>query len=236
MAPKKAKHPNMLPRYAVIVAGGRGERMQSDIPKQFLPLGGRPVLMYTLERFQGLVERIVLVLPRDQISQWARLCGEHDFTLPHTLALGGATRFESVRSGLASLPASGLVAIHDGVRPFASRSLIEACFTTAEVSGAALPVIPISNSLRRRSSETESVAIDRSSYVAVQTPQTFCLKAIKRAYEAPFSPTFTDDASVYEASEQGTISLIPGEATNIKLTTPLDLKLAELLLDQDPLP
>lgn len=236
MATTTPQHPTMLPRYAVIVAGGRGERMQSDIPKQFLPIGGRPVLMHTLERFYGLVERIVLVLPRDQISQWARLCGAHDFTLPHTLALGGATRFESVRSGLASLPASGLVAIHDGVRPFASRSLIEACFSTAEVSGAALPVIPISNSLRRRSSETESVAIDRSSYVAVQTPQTFRLDRIRAAYEIPYSPSFTDDASVYESAEKGSVSLVRGEVTNIKLTTSLDLKLAELLLQSPPSP
>ena len=106
----------------------------------------------------------------------------------------------------------------------------------AKRRGAAIPAIPLTDSLRIRIGDEVSQAVDRSAYVSVQTPQTFCLKAIKRAYEAPFSPTFTDDASVYEASEQGTISLIPGEATNIKLTTPLDLKLAELLLDQDPLP
>ena len=106
----------------------------------------------------------------------------------------------------------------------------------AERRGAAIPAIPLTDSLRIRIGDEVSQAVDRSAYVSVQTPQTFRLETIKRAYEAPFSPTFTDDASVYEASEQGTISLIPGEATNIKLTTPLDLKLAELLLDQDPLP
>lgn len=224
------------PRYAIIVAGGKGLRMQTDLPKQFLPLRGRPVLMHTMECFRGLVDKVVLVLPSEQVHYWAGLCEEQDFDLPHTIALGGTTRFASVRNGLAELPSSGLVAIHDGVRPFASPTLIEACFQMAERRGAAIPAIPLTDSLRIRIGDEVSQAVDRSAYVSVQTPQTFRLETIKRAYEAPFSPTFTDDASVYEASEQGTISLIPGEATNIKLTTPLDLKLAELLLDQDPLP
>ena len=161
------------PRYAIIVAGGKGLRMQTDLPKQFLPLRGRPVLMHTIECFRGLVDKVVLVLPSEQVHYWAGLCEEQDFDLPHTIALGGTTRFASVRSGLAELPSSGLVAIHDGVRPFASPTLIEACFQMAERRGAAIPAIPLTDSLRIRIGDEVSQAVDRSAYVSVQTPQTF---------------------------------------------------------------
>ena len=136
------------PRYAIIVAGGKGLRMQTDLPKQFLPLRGRPVLMHTMECFRGLVDKVELVLPSEQVHYWAGLCEEQDFDLPHTIALGGTTRFASVRNGLAELPSSGLVAIHDGVRPFASPTLIEACFQMAERRGAAIPAIPLTDRVR----------------------------------------------------------------------------------------
>lgn len=217
-------------RYAIIVAGGRGLRMGGELPKQFLPLGGKPVLMRTLELFEGEVSRIILVLPEDHIPFWQELCERYHFTLPHTVALGGETRFHSVRSGLSHLPQAGLVAVHDGVRPLASRALIRRSFEEAERSGAALPTCPVTDSLRLRQEEGKSEAVDRSRYVAVQTPQTFDLGRLQQAYEQAYSPLFTDDASVYEAASLGTITLVAGEETNIKLTTPRDLLLAELLL------
>lgn len=217
-------------RYAIIVAGGRGLRMGGELPKQFLPLSGKPVLMRTLELFEGEVSRIILVLPEDHIPFWQELCQKYHFTLPHTVALGGETRFHSVRSGLSHLPQEGLVAVHDGVRPLASRALIRRSFEEAERSGAALPACPVTDSLRLRQEEGKSEAVDRSRYVAVQTPQTFDLGQLQQAYEQAYSPLFTDDASVYEAASLGSITLIDGEETNIKLTTPRDLLLAELLL------
>ena len=217
-------------RYAIIVAGGRGLRMGGELPKQFLPLSGKPVLMRTLELFEGEVSQIILVLPEDHIPFWEELCQRYHFTLPHTVALGGETRFHSVRSGLSYLPQEGLVAVHDGVRPLASRALIRRSFEEAERSGAALPACPVTDSLRLRQEEGKSEAVDRSRYVAVQTPQTFDLGRLQQAYEQAYSPLFTDDASVYEAASLGSITLIDGEETNIKLTTPRDLLLAELLL------
>jgi 2-C-methyl-D-erythritol 4-phosphate cytidylyltransferase len=217
-------------RYAIIVAGGRGLRMGGELPKQFLPLSGKPVLMRTLELFEGEVSRIILVLPEDHIPFWQELCQKYHFTLPHTVALGGETRFHSVRSGLSHLPQAGLVAVHDGVRPLASRALIRRSFEEAERSGAALPACPVTDSLRLRQDEGKSEAVDRSRYVAVQTPQSFDLGRLQQAYEQAYSPLFTDDASVYEAASLGSITLIDGEETNIKLTTPRDLLLAELLL------
>ena len=209
-------------RYAIIVAGGRGLRMGGELPKQFLPLCGKPVLMRTLELFEGEVSRIILVLPEDHIPFWEELCQQYHFTLTHTVALGGETRFHSVRSGLSHLPQAGLVAVHDGVRPLASRALIRRSFEEA--------ACPVTDSLRLRQDEGKSEAVDRSRYVAVQTPQTFDLGRLQQAYQQAYSPLFTDDASVYEAASLGSITLIDGEETNIKLTTPRDLLLAELLL------
>lgn len=217
-------------RYAIIVAGGRGLRMGGELPKQFLPLCGKPVLMRTLELFEGEVSRIILVLPEDHIPFWQELCQRYHFTLPHTVALGGETRFHSVRSGLSHLSQEGLVAVHDGVRPLISSALIRRSFEEAERSGAALPACPVTDSLRLRQDEGKSEAVDRSRYVAVQTPQTFDLGRLQQAYQQAYSPLFTDDASVYEAASLGSITLIDGEETNIKLTTPRDLLLAELLL------
>lgn len=217
-------------RYAIIVAGGRGLRMGGELPKQFLPLSGKPVLMRTLELFEGEVNRIILVLPEDHIPFWQELCQRYHFTLPHTVALGGETRFHSVRSGLSHLPQEGLVAVHDGVRPLVSSALIRRSFEEAERNGAALPACPVTDSLRLRQEEGKSEAVDRSRYVAVQTPQTFDLGRLQQAYQQAYSPLFTDDASVYEAASLGSITLIDGEETNIKLTTPRDLLLAELLL------
>lgn len=221
----------MAPRYAVVVAGGKGLRMQSDLPKQFLPLSGRPVLMHTLERFASC-DAIILVLPSDQVVYWQGLCLEHSFMLPHLVVEGGATRFHSVSAGLNALAdcPTGLVAIHDGVRPLVRPDIIERTYQAAEACGAALPYTEVVDSLRRRVSGGGSLAVVRSEYVGVQTPQTFRLELIRMAYARPYQAAFTDDASVYEAAGLGEIALIEGAAENIKITSPKDLALAEYLL------
>lgn len=220
----------MAHRYAIIVAGGRGLRMGADLPKQFLPLRGEPILMHTLRQFAPEVEELILVLPAEQQDLWRALC-RASLHPPHRITTGGATRFDSVRSGLSELPVEGLVAVHDGVRPLVSRTLIRRTFEVAEETGAALPACPVTDSLRLLGEDDTNEAVDRARYRAVQTPQTFDLERLHRAYKQPFSPQFTDDASVYEAAGLGAITLVEGEETNIKLTTPRDLLLADLLLD-----
>jgi len=188
--------------------------------------------MHTLECFARVVDEVILVLPEDHITYWEGLCQKYDFTLPIRLALGGETRFHSVLSALRLLPKAGWVAVHDGVRPLVSQELIEACFVQAEAVGAALPALPMTDSLRQLDETGSSHAVERSQFVGVQTPQTFSLERLHTAYLQPYQPTFTDDASIYEASGFGAPALVPGERTNIKITTPLDLSLAELLLTQ----
>ena len=237
---------------AIIVAGGKGLRMGSDLPKQFLPIGGRPVLMHTLEAFERAIPgiRLILVLPHDQQSFWQELCDQHAFTLPHTVVDGGETRFHSVKNGLMSLigpmrpmrpigPISHrkLVAVHDGVRPFVSEEVIRRCFEAAREHGAVVPVVPVVETVRQilpsltgeGPGERPSVTVDRSLYRLVQTPQTFQLDILLRAYEQPYRETFTDDASVVEALGYP-ITLVDGNRENIKITTPFDLTIAEALL------
>ena len=219
--------------FAIIVAGGKGLRMGGDLPKQFMPIGGRPVLMRTLEAFATAIPDIslILVLPADQQAFWRDLCRQHAFTLPHTVATGGATRFHSVLNGLNTIPAmeaAALVAVHDGVRPFVSPDVIRSTFYTAAKHGAALPVVPVVETLRELEDGT-SATRDRSRYRLVQTPQVFRLDLLRRAYGQPYRDTFTDDASVVEALGHP-IHLVEGNRENIKLTTPFDLTIAEAIL------
>lgn len=221
---------------AIIVAGGKGLRMGSDLPKQFMLLGGRPVLMWTLERFESCDER-VLVLPLEHQAYWRQLCQHYAFSLEHTVATGGATRYHSVLSGLHHLETLGagrddLVAVHDGVRPLASREVIAACYQTAARHGSALPYRPMTDSLRQKLPKPQggSRSVDRSQFVAVQTPQTFVFGPLLEAYTRGYQETFTDDASVWEAAGLGSPHLVLGNEENIKLTTPIDLHLAELYL------
>lgn len=218
-------------RFAVIVAGGKGTRMKSSLPKQFLQLKGRPILMRTLEAFYAFDASIefILVLPKEQQLFWQELCVEHSFFIPHTLAEGGETRFHSVSNGLKKVKGEGIVAIHDGVRPFVSSSVLELCYCAAEKHKAVIPVIDIQESLRKKEGEDKTVMVDRSQYLIVQTPQVFDVKTIKNAYDQPYSPWFTDDASVAEAHGV-VIHTVRGNEENIKLTTPFHLKMAEVLL------
>ncbi|MDR1203113.1 MAG: 2-C-methyl-D-erythritol 4-phosphate cytidylyltransferase [Tannerellaceae bacterium] len=221
-----------MKRYVLIVAGGKGIRMGNELPKQFIPLNGRPVLMHTLERFYrwDISAEIILVLPETHQPYWNMLCKELNCRIPHKLANGGETRFHSVQNGLSLVNEPGLVAVHDGVRPFVSVEVIEHCFTEAERSGAVIPVVPLVDSIRERYDESGlSRPADRGRLVAVQTPQVFNSDWLFEAYRQAYRPDFTDDASVVEAKGYS-VALTPGNQENIKLTTPFDLLVAEVYL------
>ena len=218
--------------YVIIVAGGKGLRMGSDIPKQFLPIGGKPVLMRTIERFREYSAdlQIILVLPEAQQEYWLQLCKEYDFDVEYRLANGGQTRFHSVQNGLALVPddAEGVVGVHDGVRPFPSIEVIRNCYETAHEKKAVIPVIPVVETVRHLEKEG-SVTVPRDEYKLVQTPQTFDIQLLKAANRQPYNDGFTDDASVVE-SYGHEITLVEGNRENIKITTPYDLKIAEVLI------
>ncbi len=229
--------------YIIIVAGGKGLRMGSDIPKQFLPVGGKPVLMHTIERFHAYSEArkgegkngldIILVLPKAQQDFWESLCKMHGFIVKHTIADGGETRFHSSKNGLALIPddAEGIVGIHDGVRPFVSTEVIGRCFDAARLSGAAIPVLPVTDTLRQIDGDSSGRNVLRSNYRIVQTPQTFDIQLAKRAFSQPYSEAFTDDASVVEAIGTN-VTMVDGNRENIKITTPFDLDIAKILANE----
>ena len=249
--------------YIIIVAGGKGLRMGSDIPKQFLPIGGKPVLMRTLERFRAYSSalQIILVLPEAQQDYWRQLCEDYHFDVEHQIANGGQTRFHSVQNGLALVPddAEGVVGVHDGVRPFPSIEVIRNCYETARTAKAVIPVIPVVETVRQLFSNGQqdlrtSKTVPRDEYRLVQTPQTFDIQLLKAAYKRaqnqvnlssaereqarpevkaanrqPYNDGFTDDASVVESYGHA-ITLVEGNRENIKITTPYDLKIAEILI------
>ena len=222
--------------YVIIVAGGKGLRMGSDIPKQFLPIGGKPVLMRTLERFREYSADLQIIL-----------CEEYHFSVEYQLANGGQTRFHSVQNGLALVPddAQGVVGVHDGVRPFPSIEVIRHCYETARTAKAVIPVIPVVETVRhltggqarcevgatsqRACPPVRSVTVPRDEYKLVQTPQTFDIQLLKAANRQPYNDGFTDDASVVE-SYGHQITLVEGNRENIKITTPYDMKIAEVLI------
>ena len=218
----------------LIVAGGRGTRMGGPQPKQFLELAGRPVLMHTLEAFDrwDASARLIVVLPEDQIDTWKRLCEAHAFDRAHRVVAGGETRFHSVRNGLGAVASDGLIAVHDGVRPLVAPSVIAACFAAAADGGAAVPVVPVVESVREVDADGGSRPVDRTRLRVVQTPQVFRADVLRAAYRLPYDPRFTDDASVVEASGVA-VRLVPGNRENIKLTTPMDLLLAEQLMRRE---
>lgn len=218
-------------KYALIVAGGKGLRMGTELPKQFLPIGGKPVLMRTLEAFYAYDSeiQIILVLPRSQQEYWKQLCGEYHFSLPHRVVDGGETRFHSVKNGLAQVKVPALVGVHDGVRPFVSREVIARCYDLAVEKKAVIPVIGVVETVRRVEGEG-SVTVNRDDYRLVQTPQVFDAELLKAAYEQLYTPHFTDDASVVEALGVS-VFLTPGNRENIKITTPFDLNIADALID-----
>ncbi len=219
-----------MQRSTIIVAGGSGKRMGAIVPKQFLLLKGRPLLMWTIEAFQRFdaTMQLIVVLPQDHHSTWKELCAEHQFTIPHTLVNGGAERFHSTLEGLKAVTHEGLVAVHDGVRPLVSSELIARCFAAAEAHDAAIPVVPISSSVREVQ-DHGSRAVDRSRLRTVQTPQCFKALLLRRAFELRYDPSFTDEATLVERLGVE-VQLVEGEERNIKVTTPFDLHVAEVVL------
>lgn len=220
--------------YAIVVAGGKGRRMGGGVPKQFLLLYGKPVLMHTLLRFHEALPdcRLIVVLPRDNMDEWKSLCGEYNFTLPHSVTAGGVTRFDSVHNGLSLVPdgEQGVVGIHDGVRPFVGMEVIRHCYEQALISGAVVPALQSVESVRFQSGDDTTKALDRRRCFLVQTPQSFRIDIIKRAYAQPYRETFTDDASVAE-SAGFPVRVVDGNRENIKLTTPFDFLLAKVILE-----
>lgn len=221
-----------MKKYVIVVAGGKGLRMGGEIPKQFIPVKGKPVLMRTLETFYACDPNIelIVVLPVEQRSYWEHLCAEYGFTLSHRIAAGGETRFHSVKNGLALVAEDGVVGVHDGVRPFVSAEVIANCYAQAATLQAVVPVTDVVETVRHLLPEGGSETVSRNDYKLVQTPQVFTLELLKRAYAQDYKPFFTDDASVVEALGQP-VHLVSGNRENIKLTTPFDLKVAESLID-----
>ena len=231
--------------YIIIVAGGKGLRMGCDIPKQFLPVGGLPVLMHTIKRFREYSQemQIILVLPEAQQDYWHGLCKEYAFDVEYILANGGETRFHSVKNGLDMIPddAEGVVGVHDGVRPFPALEVIDRCYKTAKETEAVIPVIPVVETLRHiinvncdnvavNNVAVNSITVPRNDYRLVQTPQTFTVSLLKKAYKQSYNDNFTDDASVVEAMGRS-ITLVEGNRENIKITTPFDLTVAKALFN-----
>lgn len=221
-----------MKKYVIVVAGGKGLRMGGEIPKQFIPVKGKPVLMRTLETFYACDPNIelIVVLPVEQRSYWEHLCAEYSFTLTHRIAAGGETRFHSVKNGLALVEEDGVVGVHDGVRPFVSAEVIANCYAQAATLQAVVPVTDVVETVRHLLPEGGSETVSRNDYKLVQTPQVFTVELLKRAYAQDYKPFFTDDASVVEALGQP-VHLVSGNRENIKLTTPFDLKVAESLID-----
>ena len=216
-----------MKKVALIVAGGKGVRMKSDIPKQFLLLNKIPILMHTLSAFSFL-DQIILILPENLFDYWKDLCKKYNFKQKHTLAKGGLNRFDSVKNGLKKIKTDSIVMIHDGVRPFISKNQINQLIKKTEKGIGVIPIIPVKNSIRKVT-KSNSIHIDRSNLFEVQTPQSFLSSDIKTAYTQDFSEIFTDDATVFEYYG-GKITSILGEERNLKITTKIDLTIAKELI------
>jgi 2-C-methyl-D-erythritol 4-phosphate cytidylyltransferase len=223
-----------MQKAAVLVAGGRGTRMGAPISKQYLPIAGLPILMHTLSVFHQVDSAIelILVIPKDDFAYWNELCEKFQFQIPHQLVAGGNSRFQSVKNGISAISfEEGLVAIHDGVRPFVNESVIQESFEKAEEKGSAVAVIALKDSIRKLTDDGKNFYQERQYFRLVQTPQTFDLKRIRKAFQVTELPQFTDDATVYE--HQGwEVTLISGNPENIKITTPEDMDYAEYLAER----
>lgn len=216
--------------YALIVAGGNGKRMNNALPKQFIELEGKPILLHTIQKFLDFAPDInlVVVLPLDSIDEFKSRYFQQDETNRVSFVVGGDTRFHSVQNGLMSIHDEGVVFIHDGVRPFVSTPVLERCLKIATACGNAVPYIDLKDSIRKRN-EQGNIAVSRNEYKAIQTPQTFDISAIKNAFQQTYNEAFTDEASVFEAAGHP-IYLVEGNEENIKITTPQDLAIATYLL------
>ena len=222
-----------MPKIAVIlVAGGSGSRMGAAIPKQFLELHGQPILAVTLRRFLRVLpdSEITVALPEAELVRWDALARQYGLLGSHRVCIGGATRFESVRNALQTVSDCDYIAVHDAVRPFVSRQLIDNCLATAIKYGAAVPAVTPVDSYRMVEPDGSNLHIDRNTLRIVQTPQVFRADLLREAYRTEFRDTFTDDASVVEAAGHG-IALCSGDRFNIKITSPEDMTIAETIFE-----
>lgn len=222
--------PDLKDVYAIIVAAGSGSRFGSQLPKQFCIMAGKPVLMHTVSRFRQVLpdDNIITVLSPDMEKTWIEMCREYGFT-PAKIAYGGETRWQSVKNALQMIPPeAGIIMVHDGARPLVSPELILRASILPSHTEAAVPTIPLTDSIRRLTGGGTSCHADRAGFVAVQTPQSFRAQLLRRAYALPYSPDMTDDASVAEAAGAD-ITLIEGEPSNIKITNPGDITIAEAM-------
>ncbi len=204
--------------------------MKSNIPKQFLELAGKPILMHTIKRFSDIFSKnnIILVLPEKHMNYWKKLCIKHNFKINHSIVFGGENRFESVKNGLKLACEKGVVFIHDGVRPIVDKKIITNCLEYTLKYNCAIPYVKIDDSLRKVFND-ENKKIERDGVIRVQTPQCFNVDLIKEAYMQPYNKAFTDDASVFESCGHN-IYLVNGNKKNIKITTKEDIKIAEVFL------
>ena len=219
-----------MKKTALIVAGGSGLRMGSLIPKQFLLLKNKPILQHTLEKFYstGIFDSIIIVLPKSERKNWEKLIAEYKITVPHTIVDGGSSRYESVKNGLRIVESDGLIAIHDGVRPFVTTDLIKRCMNELIQNSNAIPSVSLSDTIRKVDGDSSKI-IDRESLKAIQTPQCFHTALLKSAYELFDDGTMTDDSAVFEKAGNK-IRLIDGDPSNIKITVPNDIARAEAML------
>lgn len=221
--------------YIIIVSGGKGLRMGSDIPKQYMEVGGKPILMHTIEQFYTALPdvNIILVLAADRIEYWNELCKKYSFDIKHDVVAGGKERFYSVKNALDIIPdnAEGVVGVHDGVRPFVSYDVIKQTYQKADAGNSVVPVMPLVESVRKIDGGLTK-AVDRKEYVSVQTPQVFPINVLKKAYSQEYKPCFTDDASVVENMGVKIVTT-EGNKENIKITTPFDLIIAEKLINKE---
>ena len=220
-----------MKQYTIIVAGGNGSRMGCSMPKQFLEINNKPILLHTVQKMHQSLEdsEIILVLPKAEFKNWENICQKHKFNISHKLVEGGNTRFESVKNGLKKIKESSVIAIHDGVRPLVNKNVVKQCMLIAKDKGSAVPVIKVDDSLRKKTLNG-SISVNRNEFLIVQTPQCFKSEIILKAYQQNFNNKFTDDASVVE--DLGLeIQLVKGNKENIKITTPEDLKKAKFYFD-----
>lgn len=216
----------------IIVAAGSGSRMGGELPKQYLKLLGKPLIIHTLERFRRFDQemKVVVVLAPAHRELWKQMAGPYESARGVTLANGGATRYDSVKNGLTYIDVGVITGIHDAVRPLISQATLSRSYDAAVCEGSGIPVIEMNESVRMLNQQGGSTHMDRSRLKRVQTPQVFRSDRIKQAYQQAYDPAFTDDASVYE-SVYGPVTLVEGNLENIKITTPIDMKLASLLMD-----
>ena len=217
-----------MKKIAIILAAGKGDRMKSSIPKQFLLINNKPILIHVLEKFTDF-DKIIIAINKNQIKYWEEICKKYNVKIPHLVSNGGRTRFHSVKNALDKIDKDAIIAIHDAARPIVSKKLIATLLSNVRDGKGTVPMIQINDSIRKKSG-SNTIMVNRENILIVQTPQCFIAKDIKKSYKVRYSKKFTDDASVFEA-DGGKIKQIDGEISNIKITNKQDLKIINSIMN-----